>query len=88
VPELLAARKDRAAIFLLAWRRHVGPGELIYTRTPEAYRILLKARVRAFSGATTGVVRTLNRWQLPTGGRRRSRLDGIRRWMFGMRDPT
>ena len=32
VPADLARRKERAEAFLRAWRRHVGPGRLVFTQ--------------------------------------------------------
>ncbi|MEE4276396.1 MAG: type III restriction endonuclease subunit R, partial [Thermoleophilia bacterium] len=51
VPQALGVKKERAELFHEQWRKHVGPGELVYTRTPETRKLLLRARVRAFSAA-------------------------------------
>ncbi len=51
VPTRLARRKADAEAFYLAWRRHVGDGELIYTRTPDGRRDLIRARGQAISAA-------------------------------------
>jgi hypothetical protein len=44
VPDLLATRKERAEALARYWERYVGGGELVYTRTDEGRRALLKAR--------------------------------------------
>lgn len=44
VPDVLSVNRDRADAFAAAWRRYVGGGELIYTRTPEGRVALLGAR--------------------------------------------
>lgn len=63
VPESLGARKELAEAFHRAWRRRLGPSTLMYTRTAEGRRALLRARVRAFSAAFAPRTRRLDRWQ-------------------------
>ncbi len=46
VPDLLANRRERAEALARHWRRYVGGGRLIYTRTVEGRRILLAARAQ------------------------------------------
>jgi len=46
VPAALSDRKEHAEIFARYWRRYVGGGKLIYTRTEEGRRILLQARAQ------------------------------------------
>jgi hypothetical protein len=46
VPKLLASNKERAEAFSQYWRREVGGGELIFTRTEEGRRMLLHARAQ------------------------------------------
>ena len=46
VPDVLAARKEYAEAFSRHWRRYVGGGALVYTRSPEGRRILLNARAQ------------------------------------------
>lgn len=46
VPDILATRKERAEALAAHWRRFVGGGKLIYTRSAEGRRILLNARSR------------------------------------------
>lgn len=51
VPALLGARKEVAEHFLEQWRRHVGTSHLIYARTADGRRALLRARVMSFAAA-------------------------------------
>ena len=46
VPKLLASNKERAEAFSHYWRREVGGGELVFTRTEEGRRMLLHARAQ------------------------------------------
>jgi superfamily II DNA or RNA helicase len=51
VPDVLARKKDFAEFFARKWRRHVGPVELVYTRTPEGRKVLLRARMHSLAAA-------------------------------------
>jgi hypothetical protein len=62
VPACLAVKKEFAELFRDAWSRRVGPGTLIYTRSPEQREILLQARARAFSNAAARSAERLERW--------------------------
>ncbi len=62
VPAILGAQSGRAQAFLAAWQQHVGPGELLYTRSDEGRRLLLQARGRAFANAYERVARRMDRW--------------------------
>ena len=46
VPRVLAARRAWAEALARYWKRFVGGGHLIYTRTEEGRRLLLKARAQ------------------------------------------
>ncbi|HYP41116.1 MAG TPA: DEAD/DEAH box helicase family protein [Chloroflexia bacterium] len=46
VPDVLAARKERAEAFAYYWKRYVGGGQLIFTRNDSGRRILLQARAQ------------------------------------------
>ena len=46
VPGVLATNKKRAQAFARAWRRYVGGGELVYTRSPEGRQRLYAARAQ------------------------------------------
>jgi superfamily II DNA or RNA helicase len=51
VPDVLARKKEFAETFAQRWKRLVGPVELVYTRTPEGRKLLLRARSHSLSGA-------------------------------------
>jgi superfamily II DNA or RNA helicase len=51
VPEILARKKDFAEIFAQRWKRFVGPVQLVYTRTTEGRKLLLRARGHSLSGS-------------------------------------
>ncbi|MCU0858216.1 MAG: DEAD/DEAH box helicase family protein [Pontiellaceae bacterium] len=63
VPFRLAAKKELAEIFYRAWVRHVGPSDLIYTRSEEGRAALIHAQARAFTAAFKEQTRRLDRWQ-------------------------
>jgi len=46
VPDLLATRRERAETLARYWQYYVGGGRLVYTRTVEGRRVLLKARAQ------------------------------------------
>lgn len=49
VPAALAAKKEWAAEFHQAWKRHVGSSQLIFTRSAPGRLALLRARTRSFA---------------------------------------
>jgi superfamily II DNA or RNA helicase len=51
VPDVLARKKEFAEMFAQRWKRLVGPVELVYTRTPEGRKLLLRARSHSLSAA-------------------------------------
>jgi superfamily II DNA or RNA helicase len=51
VPDILARKKEIAEFFANRWGRLVGPVQLVYARTPEGRRMLLRARVHSLAGA-------------------------------------
>jgi len=50
VPDVLARKKEFAEFFAKRWGRLIGPVQLVYARTPEGRRMLLKARVHSLAG--------------------------------------
>jgi len=46
VPQVLASRKQRAVAYAAAWKKFVGGGRLIYTKSPEGFRLLMEAQAR------------------------------------------
>ena len=63
VPRRLAASKAGAEALQRAWTERIGPCELIYTRTTEGRKLLLKARGAAFSTAFAEPVERRDQWQ-------------------------
>jgi hypothetical protein len=61
VPLCLGVKKEYAELFLKAWQRHVGPAQLVYTRSAENRKLLLRARVRAFSAGANDAARAAER---------------------------
>ena len=51
VPDLLARKREFAEMFAQRWKRFVGPIQLVYTRTPEGRKLLLRSRNYSLSGA-------------------------------------
>ncbi|TCO70151.1 DEAD/DEAH box helicase family protein [Rhodovulum euryhalinum] len=49
VPTPFGTHKERATQFLDSWNRHVGPARLVFTRTVEGRRALLRARLTALA---------------------------------------
>ena len=48
VPEVFGKQKEKALVFEKHMRRVLGNYRIVYTRTPEGRRILLRARTRSF----------------------------------------
>jgi hypothetical protein len=62
VPFPLARWKETAEVFHRHWVRRLGPAELVFTRTADGRRLLLRARARAFSAGFVEPARRLDRW--------------------------
>ncbi|UCH32926.1 MAG: DEAD/DEAH box helicase family protein [Armatimonadota bacterium] len=63
VPGVIGARKEFAEFFAREWRRNVGAVELIYTRTVEGRKVLLKARTGAMSSAFRPASERVSCWR-------------------------
>jgi len=63
VPMKLAIKKEFAQTFYKSWCKHVSLSELIYTRTTEGRKRLLKAKMKAFSSNFSNEVKRQDRWQ-------------------------
>lgn len=50
VPDVLGRKKEFSEFFAQRWKRLVGPAQLVFTRTPEGRRLLLRARNHSLSG--------------------------------------
>ncbi|WP_424244580.1 superfamily II DNA or RNA helicase [Elusimicrobium posterum] len=63
VPEIIGKNKKHAETFELLWKRYISPCNLIFTRTAEGRRTLLKARKKAFSSAfRKNKIHKLSKW--------------------------
>ncbi len=63
VPELIGRNKKTAEYFESQWRRLAGSCELIYTRTIEGRKILLKSRVSSLSSEFEEKIERINKWR-------------------------
>jgi hypothetical protein len=63
VPKVIGKNKETAEYFRKMWAAHVGPAELVYTRTPEGRRFLLKARARSMAQSFQRRAERLRAWQ-------------------------
>ena len=63
VPDVLGRKKEFAEFFATRWRRLVGPADLVYTRTPEGRRVLLRARVHALAASFQQQSERVNCWK-------------------------
>jgi hypothetical protein len=63
VPDVLARKKDVAELFAKKWRSRVGPVQLVYTRSPEGRRILLRARMHSLASAFQKRTERMSCWK-------------------------
>jgi superfamily II DNA or RNA helicase len=63
VPKALGKNKEWAEYFRKMWSAYVGPTELVYTRTPEGRRFLLKARAHSMAQAFQRRAERIRSWQ-------------------------
>ncbi len=63
VPDLLARKKGCAEIFARNWRSRVGPVQLVYTRTPDGRKVLLRARMHSFAAAFQDCAERVSCWR-------------------------
>lgn len=63
IPSVMSARKSDVEVFEKLWDKHVGNGEIVYTRNFEGRKLLLKARNNAFSAIKRGKTAKLSKWQ-------------------------
>ncbi len=63
VPDVLGRKKDFAEYFRAEWEKHVGPCDLIFTRTIEGRKMLLKSRVKSLSSQIEKKVEHVNKWR-------------------------
>ncbi|MBS9463967.1 DEAD/DEAH box helicase family protein [Flagellimonas sp. 389] len=63
VPEILGRNKNLAEYFKNQWERLVGSCDLIFTRTIEGRKILLKSRVKSLAAQFDTEVEHVNKWK-------------------------
>lgn len=63
VPDILGRNKKTAEYFHGQWKTWVGDSELIFTRTIEGRRLLLKARVKSLAAEIDDQVVHVNKWK-------------------------
>jgi hypothetical protein len=63
VPDLLARKKEFAEFFARKWHSHVGPVQLVYTRTADGRRILLRARMHSLAAAFQDSAKHVSCWK-------------------------
>ncbi len=63
VPEALARKKEFAEFFAKQWQKFVGPVQLVFTRTPEGRRLLLRARCHSLAVSFQRRSERISRWK-------------------------
>ena len=63
IPKTVGKNKETAEYLKKMWGVHVGPAELVYTRTPEGRRFLLKARAHSMARGFQRRAERLRSWQ-------------------------
>jgi superfamily II DNA or RNA helicase len=63
VPEILARNKSLAEYFSVQWRAHVGPCNLIFTRTLAGRKFLLESRMQSLSSEFVQKSEQVNKWK-------------------------
>ena len=63
VPEILGRKKELAEFFCGRWEFHVGPCELVYTRTPAGRELILKSRLQSLASQFDQNPEYVNKWR-------------------------
>ena len=63
IPSVVATNRRYVDMFKKLWNRYVGNCDIIYTRSPEGRKVLLKARKHAFSASNKKKAKRLSKWQ-------------------------
>jgi len=63
VPEILGRNKNLAEYFKSQWERLVGRCDLIFTRTIEGRKLILKSRIKSLSAQFDEKVEHVNKWR-------------------------
>ncbi|EHQ26775.1 DEAD/DEAH box helicase family protein [Mucilaginibacter paludis] len=63
VPEIIGRNKTLALYFEQEWANHVGPCELIFTRTIEGRQLLLKSRIKSLASQLDNNAERISKWK-------------------------
>lgn len=63
VPDVLGRKRDVAEAFARNWRKLVGPVQLVYTRTSEGRKLLLRARMHSLAAAFQSHTERMSCWK-------------------------
>ena len=63
IPSVVATNRRYVDMFKKLWNRYIGNCDIIYTRSPEGRKVLLKARKHAFSALNKKKAKRLSKWQ-------------------------
>ncbi|MGZ9586706.1 DEAD/DEAH box helicase family protein [Paenibacillus marinisediminis] len=63
LPEAIDRKKEDAERFAALWQKHIGPAELVYTRTTEGRKVLLSARMKAMSARFVDKSERISAWR-------------------------
>lgn len=63
VPEILGRNRNLAEYFQSQWERLIGACELIFTRTIDGRKLLLKSRVKSLAAQFDNKVEHINKWR-------------------------
>ena len=63
IPSAISTNKRNIETFQKLWNKYIGKCEIVYTRSAEGRKVLLKARRRAFSATKLKASKRLSKWQ-------------------------
>jgi superfamily II DNA or RNA helicase len=63
IPSAISTNKRNIDTFQKLWNKYIGKCEIVYTRSAEGRKLLLKARKRAFSATKLKASKRLSKWQ-------------------------
>lgn len=63
VPEVLGRNKENAEYFAKQWKKNVGSADLVYTRSPQGRRILLKSRIESLASQFQDPTERISKWK-------------------------
>ncbi len=63
VPDIIGRKKKFASFFESQWRKYVGSCQLIYTRTIEGRKLLLKSKIHSLASQFEEKIERVNKWR-------------------------